>query len=67
MTPSWEFEPRNTLIFLVHFKVDMLFMIWTKSEENLSIGFVKRPFKSTIDQTKQLFATFCEGKSVFHV
>ena len=28
------------LIFLVSFKVDMLFLIWTKFQENLSIGSV---------------------------
>ena len=40
VTPSWDFEPRNPLIFLVCFKVYMLFFIWTKFEENLSTGFV---------------------------
>ena len=38
--PSWEFEPRDPLIFLVCFKVDMLFIIWTKFQENLAFGFV---------------------------
>ena len=38
-TPSWEFKPCNPLIFLVYLKVDILFLIWKKFEENLSIGF----------------------------
>ena len=38
--PSWEFDPLNPLIFLVRFKVNMFFLMWTKFDENLSIGFV---------------------------
>ena len=40
LPPSWEFEPRTPLIFLVCFKVDMFLFIWTKFQENLLIGFV---------------------------
>ena len=40
MPSSLEFEPSNPLIFSVSFKVDMLFLICRKFEENLSTGLV---------------------------
>ena len=36
----WELSPVTPLLFLVCFEVNMFFLIWTKFEENLSIGFV---------------------------
>ena len=60
--PSWVLEPSNPLILLVSFKVDMLFLIWTKFEENLSIGFVSWNLqgvsKSLLESGAQYIAIF---------